>query len=252
MNPEIAVSARDVTKHFVVSHNVFVSLYSLLAKDRLGINSGIVKRVIHPCNLDIERGRFVGVIGKNGSGKTTFLKIVSGVYKPNSGAIEVNGQIAPFLELGAGFRPELNVYDNIRINGQLIGISKKQLLEDWRRIVDFAGLRGREEDQLKRLSTGMKIRLAFSIALNSDANIYILDEVMSVGDVEFRNKSFEELQRKIKNDTTVFFASHNEHHIRQFCDSVIYINGGYVQYYENVEEGIEQYKYDLSNNVNHV
>ena len=248
MSAEIAVKARDITKHFVVSHNALVSLYSLFAKRRVGEANGIVKRVIHPCSIDIERGRFVGVIGKNGSGKSTFLKIVSGVYKPNSGDIQVFGQIAPFLELGAGFRPELSVYDNIRINGQLIGIPKRKLLDNWHQILEFAGLPGREKDQLKRLSTGMRIRLAFSIALNSDANIYILDEVMSVGDVEFRDKSFEELQKKIKNDTTVFFASHNEHHIRNFCDSVIYINDGYVKYYEDVELGIGQYRQDLNNN----
>ena len=252
MNSEIAVSVRGITKHFVVSHNMLMSFYSLMTKNHRVNDSGFAKQVIHPCSLDIKRGQFVGVIGKNGSGKSTFLKMISGVYKPNTGTIQVNGQIAPFLELGAGFRPELSVYDNMRLNGQLIGIPKAHLLHNMHSILDFAGLLGREQDQLKRLSTGMKIRLAFSVALNSDANIYILDEVMSVGDIEFRNKSFEELQRKIKNDTTVLFASHNDQHIREFCGSVIYINDGHVRYFEDVETGINQYQSDLKNAKQHV
>lgn len=179
-------------------------------------------------NLQIQQGEFVGIVGKNGSGKSTLLKIIAGIYKPTKGTVEVNGRIAPFLELGIGFQPELTARENIQINGTLLGMSSQQIKNRFDAMVDFAEIREFLDLKVKNYSSGMRARLAFAIAKEADAEIYLVDEVLAVGDAEFQKKCIQIFKDWHAQGKTIIFVSHNADLVNQLCQRVIVLEDGRV------------------------
>jgi ABC-2 type transport system ATP-binding protein len=184
------------------------------------------RRVIDDLSLTVWRGEKIGIIGENGSGKSTLLKIISGILELSSGVVSVHGRIAPLIELGAGFDPDLSLTDNIVYYGVLLGFTKAEMEERVDRILDFAELTTRAHEPLKALSSGMNARLAFAVATDHSPDILLLDEVLSVGDENFRAKASARLQRLWSEHSTILIVSHELAFIEQQCNRVIWLHQG--------------------------
>ena len=176
----------------------------------------------------IKPGEVIGLIGSNGAGKSTLLKVVSGVLKPTRGSVQVNGAISPMIELGAGFDQDLTARENIYLNGAILGYSKKLLNEKFEEIVDFSELRDFLDVPVKNFSSGMVAKLAFSIATIVNPEILIVDEILSVGDIKFQEKSKNKMMELIRGGTTVLYVSHSIESIKELCTRVIWIEHGKV------------------------
>ena len=177
----------------------------------------------------IEQGEFFGIIGPNGSGKSTLLKIIAGIYRQDRGEVRIDGILSPFVELGVGFNPELTARDNIRIKGTLLGLSLAELRRRFDDIVAFAELERFVDQKLKNFSSGMQVRLAYSIAIQVDFEILLLDEVLAVGDESFQAKCYETFDRIRAEGKTVVFVSHDLASVEKFCHRAALIRGGRVQ-----------------------
>lgn len=191
--------------------------------------------------LRVERGECFGVIGRNGSGKSTLLKIIAGIYQPDSGSVVVDGRISPFIELGVGFNPDLTGRDNIRINGTLLGLSKRELERRFHDIVAFAELERFIDQKLKNYSSGMQVRLAYAIAIQVDFDILLLDEVLAVGDQAFQEKCFETFEEFRRQGKTILIVSHDLASVRRFCDRALYMQNGVAVRTGPAEEVIDEY-----------
>ena len=176
----------------------------------------------------INKGDVVGIIGANGAGKSTLLKVVSGVYKPTTGTVEVNGKISPMIELGAGFDPELTARENIYLNGAILGYSKEFLEQKFDDIVEFSELKDFLDVPIKNFSSGMVAKLAFSISTIVDPEVLIVDEILSVGDIKFQEKSKNKMMSMIEGGTTVLYVSHSTESIKQLCNKVIWLDHGKI------------------------
>ncbi len=179
-------------------------------------------------SFDVKKGEVIGLIGSNGAGKSTMLKVVSGVMKPTKGSVEVHGSIAPMIELGAGFDSELTARENIYLNGAVLGYSEKFLDEKFDEIVEFSELKDFLDVPIKNFSSGMIAKLAFSISTIVDPDILIVDEILSVGDIKFQEKSLNKMMELINGGTTVLYVSHTLENIRDLCDRVIWLDHGQV------------------------
>jgi ABC-2 type transport system ATP-binding protein len=177
-------------------------------------------------SFTVSKGEMVGLIGRNGSGKSTILKIVAGVYTPSEGGVIVHGSIAPLIELGAGFHHELTGRENILINGLLLGLTKRQIKEREDRIIEFAELGDFIDSPVKQYSSGMYMRLAFSVATEVDPDILIIDEILGVGDAGFQEKCFDRIQRFRESGKTIVFVSHVMDSVRRLCDRVLWVHRG--------------------------
>ncbi len=179
-------------------------------------------------SFEVNKGEVIGLIGSNGAGKSTLLKVVSGVMKPTKGKVTVNGAISPMIELGAGFDLELTARENIYLNGAILGYSKKFIDEKFDEIVEFSELRDFLDAPVKNFSSGMVAKLAFSIATVVDPEILIVDEILSVGDIKFQEKSKNKMMEMIKGGTTVLYVSHSLESIEDLCDRVVWLEHGKV------------------------
>ena len=181
-------------------------------------------------NIDfkIKKGDVVGIIGANGAGKSTLLKVVSGVYKPTTGSVTVNGKISPMIELGAGFDGELTARENIYLNGAILGYSKEFLEERFDEIVEFSELKDFLDVPVKNFSSGMVAKLAFSISTIVDPEVLIVDEILSVGDIKFQEKSKNKMMSMIEGGTTVLYVSHSIESIKEICSKVIWLDHGKI------------------------
>lgn len=179
-------------------------------------------------SFEVEKGEVVGIIGSNGAGKSTLLKVISGVMKPTEGTVEVDGVISPMIELGAGFDPELTARENIYLNGSILGYSKKFIDEKFDSIVDFSELKDFLDVPVKNFSSGMTAKLAFSICTIVNPEILIVDEILSVGDIKFQEKSKNKMMEMINGGTTVLYVSHSLDSIRELCTKVIWLDHGKV------------------------
>ncbi len=177
-------------------------------------------------SFEIKKGEVVGLIGSNGAGKSTLLKIVSGVMKPTTGKVTVNGVISPMIELGAGFDSELTARENIFLNGAILGYSKQFIESKFDEIVEFSELKDFLDVPVKNFSSGMTAKLAFSIATVVNPEILIVDEILSVGDIKFQEKSKNKMLEMIKGGTTVLYVSHSLNSIKELCDKVVWIEHG--------------------------
>lgn len=189
----------------------------------------------------INKGDVVGIIGANGAGKSTLLKVVSGVYKPTTGTVEVNGKISPMIELGAGFDGELTARENIYLNGAILGYSKDFLEEKFDEIVEFSELKDFLDVPVKNFSSGMVAKLAFSISTIVDPEVLIVDEILSVGDIKFQEKSKNKMMSMIEGGTTVLYVSHSIDSIKELCSKVIWLDHGKIVKMGNAKEICDEY-----------
>ena len=192
-------------------------------------------------SFSVEEGEVLGIIGRNGSGKSTLLKTISGIYTPTSGSVRVNGRIAPMLELGSGFDQELSGRENISLNASILGYTEQQIKEHYDDIVEFSELSDFIEMPLKTYSSGMKAKLAFSVATVLKPEILIVDEILSVGDEAFQRKSRARMMEMMSGGTTVLFVSHDMEQIRELCNRVVWLDKGNVRMIGNADEVCSRY-----------
>lgn len=225
---DIMIDIREATMDFHVEHENVNSLKEFLVNMLRGKIRYDHFRAVDSVNLQVKRGEVCGIIGRNGAGKSTLLKMIAGVLKPTGGTISVNGSIAPMLELGAGFDQDLTARENIYLNGAILGYSKEFLDSKFESIVEFSEL-GRFIDQpVRTYSSGMMMRLAFSVATLVDPEVLIVDEILSVGDSHFRQKSEGRMRQMMSGGTTVLMVSHALGQIRSMCDRVVWLDHGKV------------------------
>jgi ABC-2 type transport system ATP-binding protein/lipopolysaccharide transport system ATP-binding protein len=192
-------------------------------------------------SLTIKKGEVFGIVGLNGAGKSTLLKIIAGVLKPSSGSVVVKGSMAPLIELGAGFNYNLTGRENIFLNGAVLGYSNAFMKEKFDEIVEFSELHQFIDVQLKNYSSGMVARLAFAIATLTNPDILIVDEVLSVGDYKFQEKSQKKMFDLLEGDTTVIFVSHSPQQVKQLCDRVMWLEKGRVKMIGPTDEVVDAY-----------
>ena len=240
MNSIITVD--NISKRYTLTHQ---SERFLLAKTLLGLQKKHEFWALKNLSFTVERGTTLGIIGRNGAGKSTLLKILSGVTSPTQGKVKINGRILSLLELGAGFHQDLTGRENIYLNATLIGYSKQEIKEKFDAIIDFAELGEFIDEPLRTYSSGMQMRLGFSIAVFANPEILIVDEVLSVGDQNFQKKSFEKFREfKIK-DVTIIIVSHALNNIEMLCNKVLWLEHGAVREQasgQDIKMLIERYK----------
>lgn len=226
---DIAIRVKSLNKTFKLPHERHSGLKQLLINTITGkAEKGYEKQhVLKDVSFEVYRGDFFGIVGRNGSGKSTLLKILAGIYTPDSGEVEINGSLVPFIELGVGFNPELTGRENVFLNGALLGFSKKQMDEMYDDIVDFAELHRFMDQKLKNYSSGMQVRLAFSIAIRAKSDILVLDEVLAVGDEAFQRKCYQYFAEIKKNNQTVILVTHSMDTVLQFCNRALLIDKGH-------------------------
>ncbi len=236
------ISVKDVTKFFDLPKEKSNSLKQLLVHP-LRFFSGESTRqlALSDISFEVKEGEFFGIVGKNGSGKSTLLKLLAGIYQPNVGSLEVRGSIMPFIELGVGFNAELTGRENVFLSGALLGFSQQQMQERYAAIVDFAELEDFMDQKLKNFSSGMQVRLAFSIATQVNTDIFLIDEVLAVGDTEFQRKCYDYFKKLKRDKKTVVFITHEMEAVRQYCDRAMLIHDSKVQAIGSVAEITRRY-----------
>ena len=195
-------------------------------------------QAVKNASFEVPRGQSLGLIGRNGSGKSTLLKIIAGVYKPSSGTVEVNGTLAPLIELGAGFHHELTGRENILLNGLLMGYTKKEMLDRQQSIIEFADIGEFIDAPVKQYSSGMYMRLAFAVATEVDPQILLVDEILGVGDIGFQEKCFERIHRFRESGKTIIMVTHDMEQVRRHCERAILIDHGTILVDGSTEEAI--------------
>jgi ABC-type polysaccharide/polyol phosphate transport system ATPase subunit len=220
-----AVSLEDVSKTFRLPHQQYSTLKERMLHPLRSTTYDELKAVQH-ISLEIAEGEFFGIVGRNGSGKSTLLKCIAGIYGVDTGRISIAGRLSPFIELGVGFNPDLNARDNVVINAIMLGLSRRQAMARFDDIVAFAELEGFMDLRLKNYSSGMLVRLAFATAIQVDAEILLIDEVLAVGDAAFQQKCFDEFFRLKREGKTIVFVSHDMHSVERFCDRAMLMERG--------------------------
>ncbi len=205
------------------------------------INVGELFHALDGVSFEVKKGQAVGLIGHNGAGKSTLLKLITRVTAPSDGNIYLNGRVASMLEVGTGFHQELTGRENIYLNGAILGMTKKEIDNKVEKIIDFSEVREFIDTPVKRYSSGMYVKLAFSVAAHLDSEILLMDEVLAVGDMAFQNKCLKKMREVADSGRTIIYVSHNMNTIRQLCDRCVVLNKGKVEYDGEVEEGINKY-----------
>jgi ABC-2 type transport system ATP-binding protein len=226
---DFAIRADGVTKIFKLPREKKTSVKSLLVsatkKDRKGYE---LQKALNNVSLEVKKGEFFGIVGRNGSGKSTLLKLLAGIYAPTKGEVHLRGSLTPFIELGVGFNPELTGRENVYLNGALLGFSRKEMEDMYDEIVDFAEIERFMDQKLKNYSSGMQVRLAFSIATRSKSDILLIDEVLAVGDAAFQAKCFDYFLKLKEQGQTIVFVTHDMSAVKQFCDRAMMLHEGKV------------------------
>lgn len=243
MEEKPIIQLKNIKKSFFLPHQRHDSLVEFLSNPlRIFKPAGEQFTVLRDIDLDVYPGEFLGIMGRNGSGKSTLLKILAGIYIPTSGSVKVHGKMVPFLELGVGFNPELTGRENVFMNGIILGMPKDFLKKKYDEIVAFAELEKFMDMPLKNYSSGMQVRLAFSIAIMADADIYILDEVLAVGDIAFQKKCFDIFREYKEKRKTIILVTHASGSVRDFCDRAVFLKDGILHQYDSIDGVIEAYE----------
>lgn len=227
-------------KNSVVTVNGVTKTFHIPLEASSGIKQKIINQLkgqkgyreftpLNDLSFAIEEGEFFGIVGRNGSGKSTLLKTIAGIYTPTKGSVSVVGSLVPFIELGVGFNPELTGRENVFLNGALLGFSRKEMEEMYDDIVTFAELHDFMEERLKNYSSGMQVRLAFSIAIRAKGDVLLLDEVLAVGDEAFQRKCFNYFEQLKRNKKTVILVTHDMASVERFCSRALFLEGGEIK-----------------------
>lgn len=237
-----SIILRNISKKFLVYHENRDSVYGYLTSiiDRKKSSDELV--VLDDISFSVKKGEMLGIIGFNGSGKTTLLKIIAKIYTPDKGRVVTNGTVTPLLELGTGFNRELSARENIITYGVILGFTKKEMIKKIKEIARFAGLEKFLDTKVKNFSAGMNAKLFFSTAIQVDPDILLLDEILSVGDILFQEKSFDALMSFRKKGKTIVFVSHSIDQVERVCDKVMWLHNGKIRDYGQPSDVIEKYK----------
>jgi ABC-2 type transport system ATP-binding protein len=225
---DVAIKVEGLSKTFKLPHEKQSSVKGLLINLKKS-KSYEKQQVLDDISFEIQKGEFFGIVGRNGSGKSTLLKTLAGIYAPTNGNVKINGSLVPFIELGVGFNPELTGRENVFLNGALLGFNRKQMLNMYKDIVDFAELKKFMDQKLKNYSSGMQVRLAFSIAIRARGDILLLDEVLAVGDSAFQQKCYDYFNSLKRDKRTIILVSHNMQVIERFCDRALMLDRGIIK-----------------------
>lgn len=237
-------------KDIVIEFNDVTKMYKLFKNDKKRLLSAFIKCIkykeknaVDHVSFKIKRGEAVALFGKNGAGKSTILKMITGVCFPTEGTITVNGRVSALLELTSGFDPEFTGRENIYLKGQLLGLKDVEIRELEQEIIDFAGIAEYIDQPVRTYSSGMKARLGFSINVNIRPEIFIVDEALSVGDEEFKNKCIKKVREIIsKEDVTLLFVTHATGVAREFCSRGIFMKDGKLMFDGNIDDAIQEYE----------
>ncbi|MFZ2038561.1 MAG: ABC transporter ATP-binding protein [Minisyncoccia bacterium] len=239
---QVAISVKNICKRFTIPHEktntlkgAFVNLFKKKNYE--------IFNALEDVSFEIKKGEFFGIIGRNGSGKSTLLKILAGVYTADKGHTKINGLISPFLELGIGFNPELSGRDNIYLNATVLGLTQKEIDEKYDSIVAFSELERFIDQKIKNYSSGMMVRLAFSVAIHANREILLMDEVLAVGDSNFQSKCLREFARYKEMGKTVILVTHDTGTIQRYCDRAMLLRNGKIAMIGNAEEVGNEYIY---------
>jgi lipopolysaccharide transport system ATP-binding protein len=235
-----AVRVNDVSKRFRLYHERNQTLKSAILRGKTSKHEDFW--ALKDISFDVIEGHTHGLIGSNGSGKSTLLKCLAKIYWPTSGSIEYRGRMASLLEVGSGFHLELSGRENIYLNGSILGMSKKEIDSKFDEIVDFSGVERFLDQPVKNYSSGMYVRLGFSIAINVDPDILVVDEVLSVGDEEFQRKSFQKFLEFKKRGKTVILVTHTMPVVEDICDTVTWINKGEMMQTGPASDVVKKYQ----------
>jgi lipopolysaccharide transport system ATP-binding protein len=245
----VSLQVEDIWKRFRIPHERRVTILDHVA----GVFSPLRGKrytyeefwALKQVNLKLERGESLGIIGPNGSGKSTLLKIIARVMKPDKGTIKTSGSIAPILELGIGFHGDLTVKENALVYGVIMGLPRSEMKMRTASILEFAGLARFQDAKLKSLSSGMQVRLAFSIAIQTEADVFLVDEALAVGDAEFQNKCLDKFHEFKKMSKSIILVSHSMDLVRAFCEKALYLTNGEMRAFGPSEEVTNRYTQDM-------
>jgi len=239
------ISLHNVWKSFKLPHQRDTSLKSRVINLARRPQTVEARPVLKDVSFEIAEGEFCGIIGRNGSGKSTLLKLLAGIYFPERGDIRVDGIVTPFIELGVGFSQDLTGRENVFLNGAIFGFDHREVEAMYDDIVEFAELEDFMDLQLKNYSSGMQVRLAFSIAIRSKGEILLIDEVLAVGDARFQQKCFSHFYELKRSNRTIVFVSHDMDALQRYCDRAIYIDDGVVKSAGTTNDVIDSYMLDV-------
>jgi ABC-2 type transport system ATP-binding protein len=236
----VAIEVREVEKTFRIPHRRVDTLKERALHPRAGRDRREL-RALRGVSFDVRRGEFLGVVGRNGSGKSTLLKIISSIYRPDAGSVRVAGRLAPFIELGVGFNPELTSRENVVLNGVIMGLGRREARRRLDAVLDFAELREFADLKLKNYSSGMMVRLAFAVMVEADADVMLVDEVLAVGDAAFAQKCMDVFRDKRRAGRTLVLVTHDMATVQGMCDRALLLHDGDARYTGDPEEAALRY-----------
>jgi len=236
----VAIEARDVQKTFRIPHQRVDSLKERAAHPFTRQEYREL-HALQGLSFDVHRGEFFGIVGRNGSGKSTLLKLMASIYRADGGRIRMAGRLAPFIELGVGFNPELSARENVVLNGVLMGLGRREAAKRFDAVIEFAGLEEFVELKLKNYSSGMMVRLAFAVMVGADADIMLIDEVLAVGDASFAQKCTDVFRERRDAGKTIVLVTHDMATVQAFCDRAMLIADGELRYIGDPEEAALRY-----------
>lgn len=244
MSNNIAVKVDHVSKYFKLPTEASQSLRTTLVNRFKGIKGYTEQHVLKDISFEVEKGDFYGIVGRNGSGKSTLLKIISEIYVPEKGKVTIDGKLVSFIELGVGFNPELTGRENVYMNGAMLGFSTEEVDAMYDDIVDFAELHDFMNQKLKNYSSGMQVRLAFSVAIKAQGDILILDEVLAVGDEAFQRKCNDYFMERKQSGKTTILVTHDMSAVKKYCNKAVLIEHGLVKVVGDPDEVANQYSFN--------
>jgi ABC-2 type transport system ATP-binding protein len=238
----VSIQVENVTKQFTMQYHRTLKQMAVASVKRLPLQEKFL--AVNDVSFNVEQGESIGLMGLNGSGKSTLLKLINGVMRPDVGSIKTRGRIAGLIATGAGFHPQLTGRENLFLNGAIMGMTEAEIKRKFDEIVDFADIGKFMDTPVSHYSSGMYARLGFSIAIHVDADVFLADEVLAVGDRPFKRKCMAKMQEIRQQGTTIFYVSHATASVRAMCDRVLVLESGRLNFDGDVDEGIHYLQYD--------